>query len=67
MGFTWTEVKKWAEGYNIKKKPKENFYTWDDKEYDDLGRLVTDIFNHKTNNKFKDHQENYEKVYRSDL
>lgn len=64
MSFTWTEIKKWAtsNGYEIKKKPKENNYTWNEKEYTDLGILVTDLYNHKTNNKFKEHQENYEKV-----
>lgn len=65
MGYTWTEIKKWAEGYNIKKKPKENFYTWEDKEYNDIESLVKDIYNHKTDNKFKEHQENYEKNQKS--
>lgn len=64
MGFTWTEIKKWAtsNGCEIKKKPKENYYTWNEKAYDDLGSLVTDLYNHKTNNKFKEHQENYAKI-----
>jgi hypothetical protein len=63
MGYTWTEIKKWAEGHGcvVKKKPKENFYTWEDKEYNDLETLVNDVFNYKTDNKFKEHQENYEK------
>lgn len=67
MGHTWTEIKKWAEshGYVVKKKPKENFYTWEDKEYTNLDDLVNDVFNHKTDNKFKEHQENYEKKQKS--
>ena len=67
MGFTWTEIRKWAESHGcvVKKKAKENLYTWEDKEYFDIESLIKDIYNHKTDNKFKEHQENYEKNQKS--
>jgi len=64
MAFTWTEIKKWAaeRGLSPKKKPKENLYTWNEKEYKDLNLLVVDLFNHITDNKWVEHQKNYGKV-----
>lgn len=61
MGFTWTEIKKWASerGLSPKKKPKESIYTWNDKEYQDLDSLVISLFNHITDNKWIEHQKKY--------
>jgi hypothetical protein len=63
MGFVWTEIKKWAEVHNLKpKKIKEGGYTWEEQSYKDLDSLVTALWNKVSNNKWVEHQNNYEKV-----
>jgi hypothetical protein len=57
----WKEIKNWAKenGFEISKIPKENRYVWNEKEYNDLDTLVTDLWNKMTNNKWLDYQKEY--------
>ena len=62
MGFTWTEIKKWAKTHGIEPKKSGSEYHWESKTYSDLDSLVTSIYNKITDNKWVEHQENYEKI-----
>lgn len=61
--YKWTEIKKWAKENNlvISKTPKIDEFIWEDKKYDDLNKLVVDLFNKITNNVHLKHQKNYKK------
>lgn len=70
--MTISEIKKWAKnlGYSAAKNKEDNKYYWkksDSDSVDDCGvttsisKLAKAIFNHRTNNKWIDHQEEYKK------
>lgn len=61
MGFTWTEIKKWAKSNGLEPKKTGGEYTWEGNTYNDLDSLVFSLYNKLTNNKWLDHQKNYEK------
>jgi hypothetical protein len=62
MGFTWTEIKKWAKTHNLEpKKIKEGGYKLDDKDYSDINELVIALWNIVSNNKWVEHQSQYKK------
>ena len=67
-----SEVKKWAKslGYDAVKSKEDNQYYWkksDSNNADDCGiatsvsKLARQIFNHYTDNKWVDHQNEYDK------
>lgn len=59
MGFTWSEIKKWAKDHNLEpKKIKEGGYSWQEKNYINLDDLVKDLWNKISDNKWVDHQQN---------
>ncbi len=66
MQMTWKEIRSWAKskGYNTKKI--EEGYSWELIDNNmingiskSVSKLARDIFNHITENKFVDHQQNY--------
>lgn len=61
MGFIWTEIKKWAKSNNLEPKKTGSEYIFEEKTYKDLDSLVTTLFNKITENKWVEHQNNYEK------
>lgn len=60
MGFTWTEIKKWAKERGLDPKKTGGEYKWEDNTYNDINSLVTALFNKISNNKWVEHQKNYE-------
>ena len=60
----WKEIKKWCEEneFKVRKVQKTNKYLWNEKEYDDLGEMVTDLWNKKTDNKWLDYKKKYKKT-----
>ncbi len=64
----WTEISKWAKSldYKVDREkiaPKQYKYTWskgeDSGEEDHVYTTAKAIFNHHTNNRWVDHQNNY--------
>jgi hypothetical protein len=64
----WTEISKWAKSLDYKVsrekiEPKVYKYTWSKDtsggEEDHVRDLAVTIFNHHTNNRWVDHQNNY--------
>lgn len=69
--MTWTEIRKWAKelGYETIKDKDDNCYYWaklDDNSPASSGvaksvsKLAKAIFNHRTNDKWIEHQEQYQ-------
>lgn len=70
--MTISEIKKWAKdkGYAVVKDKDDNRYYWSKLDSDDLtasgvaksvSKLARAIFNHITDNKWIDHQQEYDK------
>lgn len=71
--MTWTEIRSWAKslGYDTIKDKSDNQYYWaksDDTSPSSSGvapsvsKLARQIFNHHTNNKWLEHQEQFSHV-----
>lgn len=69
--MTWKEIKTWAKskGYTTVKDKDDNQYYWGKLDSDDpnasgvaksVSKLATSIFNHMTDNKWVEHQEQYQ-------
>lgn len=58
--FKWSEIKKWAAVHEIKPKKVGSEYQLDDKTYKNIDDLVQAVFNKITNDKFIDHQKQYD-------
>jgi hypothetical protein len=58
--FKWTEIRKWADNYNLKPKKVGTEYHWEEGVYKNLDDLAKALFNNITNNKFLEHQKNYD-------
>jgi len=67
MSFTWGEVSKWAKDHGYKISRKEQKFYWTNTTTEDSGEcysledLTKSVFNKITNDKWVDHQKNYEK------
>lgn len=60
MGFTWSEIKKWAVSQGLApNKSKSGVYTWEGVEYAELDSLVTALWNKVSNNKWLEYQKGY--------
>jgi hypothetical protein len=68
------EIKTWAKnhGYNVSKNKDTNEYTWSKLDSNDpndggialsVSKLATQIYNHLTNNKWVEHQEEFKKNF----
>lgn len=59
MGFSWPEIKKWAAGQNLEPKKTKGDYVWEGRTYPDLDSLVISLWNRVSNDKWLDHQKNF--------
>ena len=62
--FKVNEIKSWAKKHGITVKKQGEGYVWykespEERVPTSLDELVTDVYNHITDNKFLDHQKNY--------
>ena len=60
MSFKWSEIRKWAEKNNIKPKKVGSEYQLDNVIYKDINEITRAVFNKITDNKFVEHQKQYD-------